>query len=256
MKLITYVVSHKQYEFPDSTNFVPLQVGNAPAAISQKTVRDSTGDNIAHLNSSFCELTAAYWIWKNSQEDIVGLAHYRRYFASSTSNLMVKGKRIASPEEMMNLLQNADILVAKPRNYYITSIKSHYIHAHHESDYTQLRDEIARQQPDYLSDFDDVMGGTKISLYNMFVCKKALIDEYFAWLFPLLFALEQKIAYQNYDAYQKRVFGFMAERLFNVWLHHQRNRLRIKYMPVVNIDGENLLLKGIGLLKRHFWGTK
>ncbi|ADF62889.1 conserved hypothetical protein [Enterobacter cloacae subsp. cloacae ATCC 13047] len=169
---------------------------------------------------------------------------------------MVKGKRIASPEEMMNLLENADILVAKPRNYYITSIKSHYIHAHHESDYTQLRDEIARQQPDYLSDFDDVMGGTKISLYNMFVCKKALIDEYFAWLFPLLFALEQKIAYQNYDAYQKRVFGFMAERLFNVWLHHQRNRLRIKYMPVVNIDGENLLLKGIGLLKRHFWGTK
>lgn len=48
----------------------------------------------------------------------------------------------------------------------------------------------------------------------------------------------------------------MAERLFNVWLHHQRDRLTIKYMPVVNIDGENLLLKGIGLLKRHFWGTK
>ncbi|EQB1501384.1 TPA: DUF4422 domain-containing protein [Enterobacter cloacae] len=251
-----FVVSHKTFTFPNHTSFTPIKVGSQSVTISENSVDDSTGDNIAHLNSSFCELTAAYWIWKNSQEDIVGLAHYRRYFASSTSNLMVKGKRIASPEEMMNLLQNADILVAKPRNYYITSIKSHYIHAHHESDYTQLRDEIARQQPDYLSDFDDVMGGTKISLYNMFVCKKALIDEYFVWLFPLLFALEQKIAYQNYDAYQKRVFGFMAERLFNVWLHHQRNRLRIKYMPVVNIDGENLLLKGIGLLKRHFWGTK
>ncbi|HHZ5614857.1 TPA: DUF4422 domain-containing protein [Escherichia coli] len=251
-----FVVSHKAFTFPNHTSFTPIKVGSQSVTISENSVDDSTGDNIAHLNSSFCELTAAYWIWKNSQEDIVGLAHYRRYFASSTSNLMIKGKRIASPEEMMNLLQNADILVAKPRNYYITSIKSHYIHAHHESDYTQLRDEIARQQPDYLSDFDDVMGGTKISLYNMFVCKKALIDEYFAWLFPLLFALEQKIAYQNYDAYQKRVFGFMAERLFNVWLHHQRNRLRIKYMPVVNIDGENLLLKGIGLLKRHFWGAK
>jgi hypothetical protein len=100
------------------------------------------------------------------------------------------------------------------------------------------------------------MGGTKISLYNMFVCKKSLIDEYFAWLFPTLFALEKKIPYQDYDAYQKRVFGFMAERLFNVWLHHQRDRLKIKYLPVVNIDGENLLLKGIGLLKRHFWGGK
>lgn len=251
-----FVVSHKVFTFPNHMSFTPIKVGSQSVTISENSVDDSTGDNIAHLNSSFCELTAAYWIWKNAQEDIVGLAHYRRYFASSTSNLMVKGKRIASPEEMMNLLDNADILVAKPRNYYITSIKSHYIHAHHESDYTQLRDEIARQQPDYLADFDHVMGGTKISLYNMFVCKKTLIDEYFSWLFPLLFALEQKIDYQNYDAYQKRVFGFMAERLFNVWLHHQRNRLRIKYMPVVNIDGENLLLKGFGLLKRHFWGTK
>lgn len=256
MKLITYVVSHREYRFPENENFVPLQVGNADTHITRDAMRDSTGDNIAHLNPSFCELTAAYWIWKNSQEEIVGLAHYRRYFASSTSNLTVKGKRIASPEEMLNILNDDDILVAKPRNYFITSIKSHYIHAHHESDYTQLRNEITLQQPDYLTDFDHVMGGTKISLYNMFVCKKSLIDEYFSWLFPLLFALEQKIDYQNYDAYQKRVFGFMAERLFNVWLHHQRDRLKVKYMPVVNIDGENLLLKGIGLLKRHFRGTK
>ncbi|MRI48623.1 DUF4422 domain-containing protein [Enterobacter ludwigii] len=251
-----FVVSHKPYEFPTTQEYVPLKVGMLSDGISSNYEQDCAGDNIAHLNSFFCELTAAYWIWKNSQEDIVGLAHYRRYFASSASNLMVKGKRIASPKEMMNLLENADILVAKPRNYYITTIRSHYVHAHHESDYTLLRDEVARQQPDYLTDFDHVMGGTKISLYNMFVCKKSLIDQYFSWLFPLLFALEQKIDYQNYDAYQKRVFGFMAERLFNVWLHHQRGRLIIKYMPVVNIDGENLLLKGIGLLKRHFWGTK
>lgn len=251
-----FVVSHKVFTFPNHTSFIPIKVGSQSVTISENSVDDSIGDNIAHLNPSFCELTAAYWIWKNVQEEVVGLAHYRRYFASSTSNLTVNGKRIASPEEMEAMLKNADILVAKPRNYFITSIKNHYIHAHHESDYTQLRDEIVLQQPDYVADFDHVMGGTKISLYNMFVCKKALIDEYFAWLFPLLFALEQKIDYQNYDAYQKRVFGFMAERLFNVWLHHQRNRLSIKYMPVVNIDGENLLLKGIGLLKRHFWGTK
>ncbi|EOV5144419.1 TPA: DUF4422 domain-containing protein [Citrobacter koseri] len=251
-----YIVSHKTYAFPDNDGFLPIKVGNGIEKICNHFVDDCTKENITHLNPSFCELTAAYWIWKNSQEDVVGLAHYRRYFASSKSDLKVKGKRIASPEEMMALLKEADILIARPRNYYITSIKNHYIHAHHESDYTQLRDEIALQHPEYLSDFDSIMGGTKISLYNMFVCKKSLIDEYFEWLFPVLFALEQKIDYQNYDAYQKRVFGFMAERLFNVWLHHHRESLRIKYMPVVNIDGENLLLKGIGLLKRHFWGEK
>ncbi|EPR1454513.1 TPA: DUF4422 domain-containing protein [Citrobacter koseri] len=251
-----FIVSHKRFDFPINEKFMPIKVGFADEFIAESFVLDSSGNNISNLNSSFCELTAAYWIWKNSQEDVVGLAHYRRYFASSKSDLKVKGKRIASPEEMMALLKEADILIARPRNYYITSIKNHYIHAHHESDYTQLRDEIALQHPEYLSDFDSIMGGTKISLYNMFVCKKSLIDEYFEWLFPVLFALEQKIDYQNYDAYQKRVFGFMAERLFNVWLHHHRENLRIKYMPVVNIDGENILLKGIGLLKRHFWGKK
>lgn len=251
-----FVVSHKPYEFPAAQEYLPLKVGKSVDNISSCYEQDCTGENISHLNSSFCELTAAYWIWKNSHEDIVGLAHYRRYFASSTSDITVKGKRIASPEEMATMLNTADILVAKPRNYFITSIKSHYIHAHHESDYTILRDEIALQHPQYLDDFDRIMGGTKISLYNMFVCKKTLIDEYFSWLFPVLFALEQKIDYQNYDAYQKRVFGFMAERLFNVWLQHHRGRLTIKYMPVVNIDGENLLVKGMGLLKRHLWGKK
>ncbi|TDN55623.1 DUF4422 domain-containing protein [Scandinavium goeteborgense] len=251
-----FVVSHKSFEFPNENNFLPIKVGVQNIKIAENFVCDSSADNITHLNPFFCELTAAYWIWKNSQDEVVGLAHYRRYFFSKLDALKIKGKNIASSDELNSLLKNSDILVAKPRNYYVTSIKSHYIHAHHQSDYTMLRDEISLQQPTYLADFDHVMGGTKISLYNMFVCKKSLIDEYFAWLFPILFALERKIPYQDYDAYQKRVFGFMAERLFNVWLHHQRNRLKIKYLPVVNIDGENLLLKGIGLLKRHFWGNK
>lgn len=256
MSFTIYVVSHKPYEFPAVPYYKPLQVGNSVNSVSNSALRDNVADNISQLNPSFCELTAAYWIWKNSTEDIVGLAHYRRYFASSKKALLINGKGIASAEELNGMLDHADILVAKPRNYYITTIKSHYIHAHHESDYTQLRDEIVLQHPEYLADFDSVMNGTRISLYNMFVCKKSLIDEYFSWLFPVLFALEQKIDYKNYDAYQKRVFGFMAERLFNVWLHHQRDRLKIKYLPVVNIDGENLILKGIGLLKRHFWGKK
>lgn len=251
-----YVVSHKSYEFPKDSFFVPLQVGKSPQKIAEHSVKDSSGNNIADLNSSFCELTAIYWIWKNTQDEFIGLSHYRRYFSSNSDALKVNGKNIASSAELGDLLKDTDILISKPRNYYITSIKNHYVHAHHQSDYTKLRDEISLQHPAYLADFDHVMGGTKISLYNMFVCKKSLIDEYFAWLFPILFALEKKIPYQDYDAYQKRVFGFMAERLFNVWLHHQRDRLKIKYLPVVNIDGENLLLKGIGLLKRHFWGGK
>lgn len=256
MTIKIYVVSHKEYTFPEDPGYMPLQVGNSIHPVSINCQHDSTDDNIAQLNPFFCELTAAYWIWKNSQEDVVGLVHYRRHFSSAKKILQVKGKYIASSDELNELLQTSDIVVCKPRNYFVTSIKSHYIHAHHRSDYTCLRDEILSQCPDYINAFEHIMSGTKISLYNMFVCRKTLIDGYFSWLFPILFALEAKIDYQRYDVYQKRVFGFMAERLFNVWLYHHRNNIKIKYMPVVNLDGENLLMKGIGLLKRHFWGKK
>lgn len=256
MTIKIYVVSHKKYTFPEDCGYKPLQVGKSTSAISVNCQYDSADDNISQLNPSFCELTAAYWIWKNAQEDIVGLVHYRRYFSSSKNDLQVNGKSIASSDELNALLKTVDILVCKPRNYFITSIKNHYVHAHHESDYVYLRDEISSQHPDYLDAFEHVMNGTKVSLYNMFVCKKTIIDNYFAWLFPVLFALETKIDYQQYSPYQKRVFGFMAERLFNVWLYHHRDNIKIKYLPVVNLDGENLLLKGIGLIKRHFWGKK
>ena len=38
--------------------------------------------------------------------------------------------------------------------------------------------------------------------------------------------------------------------LFNVWILY--NQLNVKYLPVVNLDGENLIKKGFNLLKRKF----
>ncbi|MEI7363628.1 DUF4422 domain-containing protein, partial [Pectobacterium parmentieri] len=113
-----------------------------------------------------------------------------------------------------------------------------------------LRNEVFERHPDYIFDFDRIMHGTKINLYNMFVSKKSIIDKYFEWLFPILFSVENKIPYQTYDHYQQRVFGFMAERLFNVWLHHNSRDFKIKYLSVVNVEGEMIFSKGISFLKK------
>ena len=45
---------------------------------------DREGESIADLNPYINECTGLYWIWKNAQEDYVGLCHYRRYFSFSS----------------------------------------------------------------------------------------------------------------------------------------------------------------------------
>ncbi len=251
-----FVVSHKNYNFPLENSFSPIIVGSSANISDDVEYRDNTGDNISHLNSSFCELTALYWIWKNNRDDEIGLVHYRRYFKPATQAIDLNGSQIASSGDLSLALNESDIIVAKPRNYVIANIKDHYLKAHSKDDLDLLRKEIALQYPDYISSFDHVMSDSKLSLYNMFVAKRKVIEPYFEWVFSILLSLKDKIPYETYDPYQRRVFGFMAERLFNVWLYHHRNEIKIGYRKVVNIEGENLLLKGVGFLKRQYLGKR
>ena len=80
-----YVIAHKDFsrKYIDGIRKV-LLVGanrNQPGSYDYK---DNCGnDNISDKNKNFCELTGLYWVWKHSHADVVGLEHYRRYFAGS-----------------------------------------------------------------------------------------------------------------------------------------------------------------------------
>lgn len=252
-KLTVLVITHKDYEFPDSACYCPLFVGGKTTSDlkNERFYQDSVGVNIAEKNSSFCELTGLYWAWKNGvfeDNQYVGLVHYRRYFAGK--KLCLKKQHIASERELLSLLEKYDAILPKKRNYFIESIYSHYQHAHHIKDLELTRTVITELQPEYLESFDAVMQGRKLHLYNMFVMSSEKASEYCHWLFSILFELEKRVDVTHYDNYQKRVFGFIAERLFNVWILY--NQLNVKYLPVVNLDGENLIKKGLNLLKRKF----
>lgn len=252
MNIKILVATHKKYWIPKDDIYIPLHVGREGKA-DLGYIGDNTGDNISAKNANYCELTGLYWAWKNLKCDYIGLCHYRRYFAAKnihTSNAEKKKAAILHRTDYEKLLQKYDVILPVKRNYYIETVRSQYEHAHNKCDLDEAERIIQELYPKYNEAFEKVMGRTKLHILNMFVMKKQLFDKYCSWLFSILFELEKRIDITNYNQYEARVFGFISERLFNIWLEKQQ--LNVKEMPVVNLEKVNWVRKIYKFLKRKF----
>mgnify|MGYP001209344087 CR=1 FL=1 len=249
------VATHKKYEMPNDDMYLPIHVGRE----GKKDLGyqgDNTGENISHKNKNFCELTGLYWAWKNLNCEFIGLCHYRRYFKSNSRKKLREKKlsQIISRYEVEELLDEYDIILPKKRSYYIETVWSHYEHAHNINDLRETEKIINELFPEYINSFNEVMNRKTLHLYNMFILKKDDFDSYCEWLFNILFELEKRIDITDYNKYQSRVFGFISERLFNVWIIY--NRKKFKELKIVNMEEINWLLKLSSFIKRKFKHTK
>lgn len=239
------VATHKPYWMPSDELYVPVQVG-AEGKENLGFTPDNTGDNISSKNANYCELTGLYWAWKNLDCEYLGLAHYRRHFTvlHGTSDR----RDILTLEQARGLFQNVDALLPKKRNYWIESNYSQYVHAHHAIDLDETRRIIEEKYPDYLEIYDSSMKKTTGHRFNMFIMKKELADAYCAWLFDILFELEKRLDISDYSANDKRVFGFVSERLLDVWL--EQNHIKCKDIPYIFLEKENWITKGVNFILR------
>jgi hypothetical protein len=231
------IATHKDFTPPSGQSFLPLHVGAAgKTPIGFAT--DDTGENISSKNPNYCELTGLYWAWKNLVDvDAIGLCHYRRLFK-------------ASPEEIESLLSRTECVLPRKRNYFIETTYSQYAHAHHAIDLDTTREIIAERYPDCLEAFDATMKSTKGHRFNMLVMKRPLLDRYCNWLFDILFELEKRLDISDYSAYDRRVFGFVGERLLDVWI--LANGVRYAELPVLHTESQHWPTKIIRFLKRKF----
>lgn len=236
---------------PDDDVYMPIHVGREGKQ-DLGFLGDNTGDNISIKNPNYCELTGLYWAWKNLQCDYIGLCHYRRYFcvAKHGSDFSSKIKAIFHRADYERLLQQYDVILPKKRNYYIETVRSQYEHAHNKRDLDEVKKNISELHPEYLDAFNSVMNRRKLHILNMFVMKKGLYDEYCDWLFGILFELEKRIDISQYNAYQSRIFGFLGERLFNVWL--EKKQLKVKEVDVVNLEPIQWITKICRFIRRKF----
>lgn len=91
-------------------------------------------------------------------------------------------------------------------------------------------------------------------MFNMFIMKKTLLNEYCEWLFPILQTMYKKMDLSSYTAFEARLFGRVSERLFNVWLHHKN--ISPREVTFMYMEKVNLWKKGMGFLMAKLFGKK
>lgn len=234
MELQMVIATHKEAQFPTKQGYLPVQVGAAFGGDICR-VKDNTGDNISQKNKSYCELTAVYWAWKNLQADAVGLCHYRRFFVERSVGNVIRNA--ASEHLLQAKLQTAPVILPRKRHYWIETNYSQYVHAHHTQDLTLTRQILAEKYPEYLDAYDRTMSKTRGHRFNMFVMQRDFFCSYCGWLFDILFTLESRLDTSDYSAYDRRVFGFVAERLLDVWI--EANRIPYCELPIRNTEKEH-----------------
>ena len=248
MNIKIIVAAHKPYRMPEDKIYLPVHVG-AEGKESIGFRKDCEGENISAKNPNYCELTGLYWAWKNLDADVFGLVHYRRYFTNG-SRCSDKWKRIISGNELRKKLGECSVLLPKKRNYWIESNHSQYVHAHHSADLDTAREILAEKYPSCLEAYDRVMKRTKGHRFNMFVMDREHFDRWCGWLFDVLFELEKRLDISGYSQYDARVFGFVGERLLDVWL--EANGIKYRELPYVFMEKQNWIIKGGNFLKRKF----
>ena len=257
MKNIKVIVAtHKKYEMPNDSMYIPLQVGKyGNEFLGYRT--DDEGENISRKNPYFCELTGVYWGWKNLNADYIGLAHYRRHFSNKKSLPKdIKGRidSVLQFNEAEKILERTDIILPKKRNYFIENLYSHYKHTMYVEPLDETRAIIEEKYLEYLKEFDKLHKRTSAHMFNMFIMKKEIFDQYCKWLFDILFELKKKINVAQYDKFHARFFGRISELLLDVWIN--TNNLKYEEVKVIDIEKVNWLKKGTAFIKAKFTGKR
>ena len=138
------------------------------------------------------------------------------------------------------LLGDADIILPVPSIYPFTTMEEQYKLHHRKEDFDLMKKTIINMYPDYKKSINKVFDRNLIYFCNMFITRWKVFEKYTEWLFSIFFEME-KIMIKPTNPDQYRVFGFLAERMLNLYVYH--NRLIVKEVPTIylNFEGDNLL---------------
>ncbi len=255
MSVKIFTATYKQTPVIKNNLFQPIHAGKALSNTEIPcTIGDDTGDNISHKNPNYCELTALYWIWKNYKgtENIIGLSQYRRFFnfvdtytlpLNPVKNVSVHSKKYTleticaekHTEKIERILKNYDIILPAKRLCKINrvtpvSIANEYKFCHIPEDFDFMVEILKKDKTQF--DYRQFLYRTfYLHYFNMFITKRVIFNDYCEWLFTILENLEYNFLDISSYPVQKRVFGYLGERLLNVYV--KEKKLKVKNLQTL-----------------------
>ena len=191
-------------------------------------------------------LTSGYYVWKNDKEnDIVGIAHYRRFLTTNRFSSNIKS--YVNEKNIVKDLKKYDFISTKPYKTKMT-VKEHMALNVHEKDLDLLRKSIMEVYPDYLEAYDKVINGHESYLLNMIITSKKNYDDYYKWLFDVLEHMEKEVDMTGYSVQEQRLYGFLSERLFTVYV--LKNQFKVKSYSTTIVGESKLKLIKNKILKK------
>lgn len=236
-KLKILVACHKPYDKVYRDNvYIPIQVGKAIRPnLNLGYITDATGDNISEQNSYYCELTAAYWGWKNLDCEYIGLNHYRRYFDF-----------IFTDANIDKILCHHDVIMSTP--VYLSQNVVEFLMSNliPEDVYVALK-LLETMYPEDYSKAESFFTNKIYYPCNMFVCKKYIFDEFAQWEFAYLNKLKNLLHLSGYTR-EKRILGFIAEALLPIYFFNRK--FRVKGLNIVSYPGSNKALFHVSAIQK------
>lgn len=187
--------------------------------IEKGIILDNTFDNISHLNYLLGDLTGLYWIWKNTNEEFLGVNQYCRFYDDKQLNSLFPLDK--------NTLYVFDFIQFN-RNAW-----AQYILSHGELGLKLLMKAVKLQTISLTEPMlNTLFHISKLSPCNTFFAHKSLFDKTCQILFDIIFELYRGSKYlleftqfgihTGRDPNDKRLLAFLAERILNVIYHNSK----------------------------------
>ncbi len=209
-------------------------------------VRDPlTARDPVMAENSFAEMRAHHWVQLNWESGIThyGFQHYRRWFFPEIygdlpyafnivpkavfDSMLAELRAMAIPQQeiLAAWVEQFDIVTVRPHK---TDLGAHFMASHGISQWQALMDALDTIK------WDGPRDASVLYPANMFIIRSEFFARYMIFWRVVMDLLSLAIKPER-GTYQERMFGFLSERLWTLWLLHEKRirEVALKEVPVV-----------------------